>query len=131
MTTETVSELTASLAEAIERVRENVTLVTRAMQAAAMQIQASHEIIAAMLIANDTGKRFDSTLIREGQRYLEGKVMHVTTVERRFKTEVVQGFYAGPVTPRDLEERFYHEHFGGRDAKLLVGNRFSVVRHLD
>lgn len=126
-----LEEITAQFIRELERLRSTVETVQQGMRSAAMQIAASHEIIASMMIVNEAGQKFDAVLKREANGYLQGKVIQVLTRERRYKVEAIQGYYTGPVTVQDIEERFYHEHFGGRDAKLLDGNRFSVIRHLD
>ena len=42
----------------------------------------------------------------------------------------ISGTYTGPATVKDVEKRFYHSYFGGRDAWCRDG-RFGVVVHTD
>lgn len=42
------------------------------------------------------------------------------------------GTFTGPATIDDLKKRFYHEYFGGREARLDANLKtFSVVTHID
>lgn len=40
------------------------------------------------------------------------------------------GTYTGPATVADVEKRFFHAYFGGREAWVKDG-RFGCVVHLD
>lgn len=42
------------------------------------------------------------------------------------------GTFTGTATIDDLKKRFYHEYFGGREARINADTKtFSVVKHID
>ncbi|WP_273455821.1 hypothetical protein [Nevskia ramosa] len=60
----------------------------------------------------------------------EPKVITPVTYHNGHNITTITGNYTGPVTHKDIEKRFYHPYFGGRQATARDG-RFSVIVHND
>ena len=60
----------------------------------------------------------------------EAKVIVAEKYSPGYNITTVTGRYSGPVTAKDIQDRFYNPYFGGRSAVAKDG-RFSVVVHND
>ena len=58
------------------------------------------------------------------------KTFEVTHTERGHAQVTMQGTCTGPVTVKDVEEKFYHSYFGGSGAWVKDG-RWGCTRYID
>ena len=61
---------------------------------------------------------------------VEEKVITVEVTRPGYAHTRFSGTYSGPVTVKDIEERFYNKYFGGRDVHCAFG-KWSCTRHDD
>lgn len=60
----------------------------------------------------------------------DDKVVRITSRSPGYAHVTLHGTYEGPVTVKDIEDRFYHSYFGGRSAWARDG-KWGCVVHTD
>lgn len=56
------------------------------------------------------------------------KTFTVTSTEHGYNHDRIIGTHTGSVTVKDVEDKFFHDYFGGREAWVKDG-RFGCVIH--
>jgi len=62
---------------------------------------------------------------------VEEKTFTVTNTTHGYNHDRISGTYTGPVTVKDVEEKFYHYYFGGREAWARDGSFGCVIHGCD